>query len=233
MEFVEKKEKVVEEAVFAKGFCVMKLFWIFVIGSVFGTYYEQILTAVMAYFKYGSFVWELRRGVLYGPFSPIYGAGAELMILLLGRNKRPAWKTFLYGALLGGGFEYLISVLQEIFVGSISWDYSGQFLSIGGRTTVPLMMIWGLMCYIFVEKIYPYLSAGIEKIPYHFGMIVSKILIIFLCVDMLISWTALFRQSMRKQNIPPYTPIGKLYDTIYPDSVLEYHFPNMQIKVGN
>lgn len=233
MEFVEKKEKVVEEAIFAQGFCGLKLFWIFVIGSVFGTYYEQILTAVMAYFKYGSFVWELRRGVLYGPFSPIYGAGAVLMILLLGRNKRPAWKIFLYGALLGGGFEYLISVLQEIFVGSISWDYSGQFLSIGGRTTVRLMMIWGLMCYIFVEKIYPYLSAGIEKIPYHLGMIVSKIFIIFLCVDMLISWTALFRQSMRKQNIPPYTPIGKLYDTIYPDSVLEYHFPNMQIKVGN
>ena len=63
------------------------IFWIFVIGCIFGTYYEQILTLVKSLIHTGEFVWEFRRGVLYGPFSPIYGAGAVLMILLLGRKK--------------------------------------------------------------------------------------------------------------------------------------------------
>jgi len=232
LELVEQKELVNENKIFAKGICGIKMFWIFVIGCIFGTYYEQILTLVKSLIHTGEFVWEFRRGVLYGPFSPIYGAGAVLMILLLGRKKRKPWKTILYGGLLGGSFEYIISVLQEIFVGSRSWDYSRLFLNIGGRTTIPLMFLWGIMCYIFVDKIYPYLSDLIEKIPYKLGMLISKICIILLCVDMFISWTALFRQFMRNQNRPPLTPIGKFYDKVYTDDVLKYHFPNMQVKVG-
>lgn len=231
LEAVVKKDPIsLENPIFAKGICGIKLFWIFVIGSIFGTYYEQILNAIMTYSRTGQFVWEFRRGVLYGPFSPIYGAGAVLMIYLLGRKARKPITTICYGALLGGFFEYTVSVLQEVFVGSISWNYSGQFLDIGGRTTVPLMLVWGIMCFIFVEKIYPYLSDWIEKVPYHLGMIVSKIVIILLCFDMLISWTALFRQYMRTLNHPPFTKIGETYDKIYTDEVLKYHFPNMKIK---
>lgn len=221
-----------KETVFAQGICGMKLFWIFVIASVFGTYYEQILNAVTMYLRTNEFVWEFRRGVLYGPFSPIYGAGAVLMIWILGRKNRKPWETIFLGALLGGSFEYIISVLQEIFVGSTSWNYSGQFLNINGRTTIPIMIAWGIMCFIFVDKIYPYLSSVIEKIPYHFGMVISRIMILLLCMDMLISWTALFRQYMRTLNHPPATVIGELYDRIYSDAVLEYHFPNMKIKGG-
>ena len=47
---------------------------------------------------------------------------------------------------------------------------------------------------------------------------------------MFISWTALFRGAMRKSDIEPITPIGRLYDKIYPDSVLSKHFPNTEFK---
>lgn len=231
METVEKSEEITSEtSIFAKGICPMKLFWIFVIGSVFGTYYEQILNAVKIYSKTGEFIWEFRRGVLYGPFSPIYGAGAVLMIWFLAKKKRKPGQTILLGAFLGGIFEYLISVLQEIFVGSTSWDYSNHFLNIDGRTTIPLMFAWGIMCFILVDKIYPYLSKQIEKVPYNLGIWISKIIIILLCFDMFVSWTALFRQYMRNQNHPPFTKIGEIYDKIYTDEVLKYHFPNMKIK---
>ena len=32
---------------FAKGYCFHKYFWIFIIGSVFGVYWEQIYTLVL------------------------------------------------------------------------------------------------------------------------------------------------------------------------------------------
>lgn len=229
---VENTIELKEKPVFAQNICGMKLFWIFVIASIFGTYYEQILNSITVYLQTNEFVWEFRRGVLYGPFSPIYGAGAVLMIWLLGRKKRKPWKTILYGGLLGGSFEYLISVLQEIFVGSTSWNYSGQFLNIHGRTTVPIMIAWGIMCFIFIDKIYPYLSYYIEKVPYQFGMTISKVVILLLCMDMFISWTALFRQYMRTLNHPPFTFVGEIYDRVYNDAVLEHHFPNMKIKGG-
>ena len=67
--------------VFAKGFCGKKLFLIFVIGSIFGAFYEQILNLVKVYLTTGDIVWELRRGVIYGPFSPIYGAGQYFLFI--------------------------------------------------------------------------------------------------------------------------------------------------------
>ena len=48
---------------------------------------------------------------------------------------------------------------------------------------------------------------------------------------MLVSWTALFRSALRRNNIEAITPVGRLYDKIYPDSVLSKKFPNTEFKV--
>ena len=219
-----------KKCVFAKGYSFKKLFFIFVIGSIIGVLYEEILNTVKIYLATGDIVWELRRGVIYGPFNPLYGLGAVLVVYLLVRPNYSNIKTFIYGGLLGGIIEYSISLLQEIFTHTTSWDYSNHFLNIGGRTTIPFLIAWGIFTLIFAKIIYPYLSKWIEKIPINIGNIVFYILLIFLIIDMFISWTALFRGAMRKSDIEPITPIGRLYDRIYPDSVLSKHFPNTEFK---
>ena len=219
-----------KKCVFAKGYSFKKLFFIFVIGSIIGVLYEEILNTVKIYLATGDIVWELRRGVIYGPFNPLYGLGAVLVVYLLVRPNYSNIKTFIYGGLLGGIIEYSISLLQEIFTHTTSWDYSNHFLNIGGRTTIPFLIAWGIFTLIFAKIIYPYLSKWIEKIPINIGNIVFYILLIFLIIDMFISWTALFRGAMRKSDIEPITPIGRLYDRVYPDSVLSKHFPNTEFK---
>ena len=219
-----------KKCVFAKGYSFKKLFFIFVIGSIIGVLYEEILNTVKIYLATGDIVWELRRGVIYGPFNPLYGLGAVLVVYLLVRPNYSNIKTFIYGGLLGGIIEYSISLLQEIFTHTTSWDYSNHFLNIGGRTTIPFLIAWGIFTLIFAKIIYPYLSKWIEKIPINIGNIIFYILLIFLIIDMFISWTALFRGAMRKSDIEPITPIGRLYDRIYPDSVLSKHFPNTEFK---
>ncbi len=219
-----------KKQIFAEGYSFKKLFIIFVIGSIFGALYEQILNLVKVYFTTGSIVWELRRGVIYGPFSPIYGAGAVLMVLLLAKPNYSNLKTFIYGGLLGGAFEYIISFLQEVFTHTTSWDYSNHFLNINGRTTIPYMVVWGLFSFIFIKKIYPYLSKSIEKIPLKIGNYLFYIVLIFLSLDMAVSWTALIRSALRRNDIAPITPVGKFYDQVYPDHVLAKSFPNMNFK---
>lgn len=228
----EVKEKEETEKVFAKGFSFYKLFIIFVVGSVIGVYYEEILHMVKVLMKTGVVEWVSRRGVIYGPFNPLYGAGFVLFIVALGRKRRPAWKTILYGALIGGTFEYFINLFQEIFLGTTSWNYSHQFLNIDGRTTIPIMLFWGIAAYILVEIFYPWLSSIVEKIPYRLGVICTNILCVFLCIDMLVSWTAVLRQTLRRNNIPPYTPVGKFYDRHYNDEFLEKYYPNMMPSKG-
>ena len=217
-----------KKSVFAKGYSFKKLFFIFVIGSIIGVLYEQLLNLVKVYFLTGEIVWDLRRGVLYGPFNPLYGLGATLVIYLLAKPNYSNVKTFIYGGLLGGFLEYFISLLQEIFTHTTSWDYSHHFLNIGGRTTIPFILVWGAFTLIFVKIVYPFLSKWIEKIPVNIGNIIFYILLI---IDMFISWTALFRSAMRRSNMEPITPLGRLYDKIYPDSILTKKFPNMEFKI--
>ncbi len=215
------------EPKFAEGLCFKKLFFIFLIGSVIGSLYEEIINLVHVYHDTGQIVWSLRRGVIYGPFNVIYGFGAVIMILILARKTYTAWQVYIYSALLGGIIEYLIGFLQDFFTHTTSWDYSDKFLNINGRTTIPYMLVWGMLGLILVKVIYPAISHLIERVPMQVGNILFWTLLIFMIVDMLISWTAIIRQTLRHNNVPPFTPVGEFYDSYYTDDFLEHYFPNM------
>lgn len=169
----------------------------------------------------------LHRGVIWGPFNVVYGFGAAIMCWLLLRKKLENWQIFVYSALLGGFVEYIISYLQEKFIGTTSWDYSWQWLNFQGRTSVPIMFIWGLMGLILVKLIYPVLSNLIERIPFRTGEILFATLLVLMVLDCLISWTALIRQNLRHQGLAPWTPVGEFYDQHFPDEFLQKYYPNM------
>ena len=210
-----------EDVRFAEGRSFYKMALIFIIGCLVGTWYEEILH----YVRHGFY--ESRSGVLYGPFNPVYGAGYLLMLLFLSRFSR--WYVVIAaGAVLGGAFEYLLSLGQEFFTGQISWNYHGRFLNIHGRTTVPYMLFWGILGYVMVKIVYPVLSDIIEKIPPRMGRIVTLTLFWFLVVNMAVSYTALLRQGMRHRGIEPLKPIGEFYDRVYDDERIYRSFPDME-----
>lgn len=205
-------------------------FWIFILGSIIGCYYEEFLHIIKYYFQNHALDWEARRGVLYGPISPIYGAGACLMAYILLKKKRTKLETFLMSSLIGGAFEYIVSFLQETFLGSVSWDYSNKFLNINGRTTIPFMIVWGFLGLFLIEIIIPRLSNFLKKSEQSSLKKVTLFLFFLLCFDCFVSWSALIRQALRRNDIPPITVLGDFYDKVYPDSVLKKHFPNMEVK---
>jgi len=222
-----KQQKVVETK-FAEGLCFKKLFFVFLVGSVIGSIYEELLFLVQHLLATGQLAWSLRRGVIWGPFNVIYGFGAVIMVYLLLRKPYKKWQIFVYAALLGGVVEYIVSFLQELFTGTMSWDYSHLWLNINGRTTIPFMIVWGLLGLVLVKFVYPLVSDVIERIPVKLGDTVFVVLVVLMALDMLISWTALIRQSLRYNRIPPYTPVGEFYDDYFTDEYLEHYFPNMQ-----
>lgn len=213
---------------FAEGLCFRKLFFIFLIASVIGTIYEDLLIFVRTFLETGVGVWMTHRGVIYGPFNVIYGFGAALMCWFLLRKPYKNWQIFLYSALMGGAVEYLLSLGQELVLGTRSWDYSGLFLSLNGRTTVPIMLIWGVMGLVFIKVIYPWVSNLIERIPPTIGENLYIILLIFMIFNMVISWSALIRQNLRHYEIRPLTPLGEFYDRYYPDEFLRKYYTNME-----
>ena len=208
--------------IFAKGYYnFYKIFLMFMFGCFFGNVYE-----VMLYFvRYGEIV--KRRGVIYGPFNPVYGFALVVIVLLLGKVKK-GWKLFLYGSVIGGSFEYFCSYIQEKVFGSISWDYSDLFLNINGRTTIPFAIFWGILCLLMMKFIVPYLSDFIEMIPKKFGVVFTWILAVFMVFNMGISTLAANRDLERHNNIPPQGNLDVFLDKYYPDEVMRDAFQNAE-----
>lgn len=220
------KNKNKKEKVFAKGYCFTKIFIFFVIGCLFGTYYEEILWFI------GNGEWVNRQGLIYGPFSPIYGVAVSVYIILLGKHNedRGIIKTYIYSVLIGGIAEFGISFIAESVFGVKFWDYTGYFLNIAGRTTIPFMLAWGLLGTILMKVIYPYISKWIEKIPYKIAQPIYIILLIFLSVDIFITYSAFGRMAFRNQEKEPFTIVGQVYDAIYDDTFMYNKFPAMRPK---
>ena len=85
-----------------KGYITLNffnLFWIFVVASIIGLVLETIYH--FAVVDPGHY--QDRAGLLFGPFSPIYGVGAVLMTMALNRfHKAPLAVVFLVSAVIGG-----------------------------------------------------------------------------------------------------------------------------------
>ena len=216
----KKKEK---KKIFGENWGFVQIFMIFVIGCIIGVYYEQFLHL----FKTG--LWESRQGIIYGPFNPVYGLGFGMFVIFLGKNikTRKWWLTFIYACLLGGIAEYATSWISTELFHAESWDYSDRLLNIGGRTTIPYMLFWGAGGSLFMFYIYPLFVKLINKIPYKVGKIAFPILVVFMILNMFISYSALIRQASRIQGNEPANAFSRFLDWHYNDEFLKKYYPNM------
>jgi len=130
------------------------LFWLFAIGCVFGLVIETIYHFIL----FGEY--QDRAGFLWGPFSPIYGFGVVIVTVLLNHLWQSNWLLiFCSSAVIGGAFEYFTSWFMEVAFGIRAWDYTGQWLSIDGRTSGKYMFFWGILGLVWVKLILPQLLA--------------------------------------------------------------------------
>lgn len=221
----EKKYEKEEDKPFASGICFSKLFWLFLIGSFFGTIIETFWTV----FIDGHF--EIRVGMVIGPFIPVYGGGAVAFTLCLYKFHRANGVIiFIVAAVIGGAFEYLCSYFQEAFLGQISWDYSDTPFNLNGRTNLGFAVIWGVLGYIWIRYIYPVVSRVIEKIPKRSGRVVTIVVFVIMLIGGVLTCVAIDRKGKRDENIPPKTIIGQFCDTVFPDEYMEVFFPHLGTK---
>lgn len=207
--------------VFAEGLCFTKFFLFFVVGSLFGSFFEEIQWFIQ------KGLWTSRHDLLIGPFSTLYGFGVLLFLLFLGpgNNRRGFFKTFLYSFFIGGIFEYIAGILSEKFFQIKFWDYSKMFLNIQGKTTIPIMVIWGIFGVLILKVVYPLLSKWIEKIPCLLGKIVYIFLFLFLAFDMVFSYSVFGRMVLRHKGKEPKTFIGAFYDQKFNNEFMYNKYP--------
>ena len=151
------------------------LFLWFVIYSILGWVYETILCSV----KQKRFI---NRGFLNGPYCPIYGCGAVLDILLLGKITNPVL-LFLAAALLTGVLEYFTSFTMEKLFHARWWDYSDKKFNINGRVYLTGVIAFGIFSLVLILFLHPAVSIHTAILPETLRTTVAAILFSILLID--------------------------------------------------
>lgn len=207
---------------FASGISFNKLFIVFFIGSFLGV----VIELGWCYIRHGYF--ESRQAFVWGPFNPVYGLGALFMTLFLYKYRnRSVIYSFVGAMVIGTVLEYVLSFLQERFLGSVSWDYSSVPLNLNGRVCLLYSIFWGLIGIAWIKLLYPYISAMILKIPKRIGDNIVTILLIFMIIDAVLSLSAVYRWSGRIKGEKPFYAYEYVLDRYFPDERMDRVYPNM------
>lgn len=207
------------------------LILIYMIAGFVGTLWETCLYAI----KDHRFV--MSNGSIATPFNFVYGLGGSVICAALVNIMNYPYLVFIVGAILGGMVEYFVASLEQWICHTKSWDYTGRILSINGKTTVPIMLGWGLLCLFIVYVLYipfigylvqPYILNSASNIHiYHTVMICCLSFIIW---DLLWVLVLMIRNQQRAQGHKPLTFIGVIVDKLFPEKYVRKHFPNAQFR---
>lgn len=129
----------------------------------------------------------VNRGVMHGPWLPIYGSGGVLMLVLLKKVREKPWLTFLLAVVVSGVVEYGTSWYLEVTKGTKWWDYHGYFLNLNGRVCAEGLLVFGLGGCAIIYLLAPLLDELFTKIPAKTARLLCAGLLVIFAADMIYS----------------------------------------------
>lgn len=197
-----------------------KILWYFTIFSVIGL----IIETLFCYITTG--VIESRKGLLIGPFCPVYGVGAALLILLLNNYQENSLKLFIIGAVIGNIIEYMLSYILEAYYGTRFWDYSFIDWNLNGRVCIKYSIFWGILAVILIKWIQPKVDNIIKKIDEK----IDKYITIFFVVNSLLTIFAINNYQNRIEIMfnKEESNINTVAQKIFPNEMMAKIFPNLR-----
>ena len=162
---------------YMRRYSIWSLIALFFLFAIIGWIWEVVLHIILD----GEFV---NRGVLQGPWLPIYGYGGILILTMLNKFRAKPLRQFIATIVLCGTIEYFTSVYLEIvYDGQRWWDYSGYFLNLHGRICAEGLLVFGLGGIAIVYIVAPLLDNIIKKIDHKKLVTICCILVILFITD--------------------------------------------------
>ena len=216
------------------------LFWVFVVCSVLGLAIEVVYHMVVV----DPGVYQDRAGMLFGPFSPIYGVGAVLMTVALNRFYRAnPIVIFLVSAVIGGLFEASVSWFMQVGFGAVAWDYSGSTIFglfpdpvavlFAGRTSTLFMCMWGALGFVWIKLCLPWLLKLINLIPWQARYSVTTVCAALMLVNAVMTLQSLECWYQRESGLAPSSPVEEFYAEHYDNEYMANRFQSMTITPEN
>lgn len=197
---------------------------IFLVASVLGL----ILETIWMFVAYG--VLESRVGLVWGPFSPLYGCGAVLLTVVLWRLRdQPTWMIFLISAGLGGILEQLAGWSMETVMHAWSWSYLHFPDHITQWVAWRFLIVWGLLGVAWCKVIMPELLYRIGEPTSRRQAVVVTFLTAFIALDIAMTVACFWRAGKREEGVPPQNVFEEYVDRHFGDEFIKGKFENLRM----
>lgn len=137
----------------------------------------------------------VNRGFLRGPFLPLYGSGAIMMLLV----SRPFQEmdfpqnlilTYVAGCLGATVLEYVTGVTMEALFKIRYWDYSHNKFNFQGHICLGTSLAWGFLTIFMTEVIHRPIAQAVAAIPNGVLTVITLVLTAALGADFALSFKA-------------------------------------------
>ena len=171
----------------AKAAAWFLFFWVY---CVIGWCYEVFLEVVVYRWGFSN------RGLLWGPYLPVYGVGAALLLLCLrplmrrklrlGQANVTPLIVFLAVVLLTTAVELAASYLLEWTTGGWLWDYTGYAIQWQGRICLSASLRFGIGGIIALYLFQPLLEKAVARLGERRCVLLGGVLFAVFAADWLI-----------------------------------------------
>ena len=128
---------------------------------------------------------KFTSGILYGPWTPLYGIGIVIVILisnyLFAHLHLSRWVetfiTFVIITLILTLLEWIGGILIEKIFHTVFWDYSKEAFSIGKYISLSKSLMWGVGSILFIYVLKPLLEGVIKHIPIPVTIILTLLML--------------------------------------------------------
>ncbi len=165
---------------FLRSYSVWTLMLLFLLFSSVGWIWEVSLHLMQG----DGFI---NRGMLHGPWIPIYGTGGIIALMLCTRFRKNPVKEFFFSILLCGCIEYLGAYMLETRYHEKWWSYEGNFLNLQGRICAEGLLVFGVACMLVVYLIAPLFDYFLSMLKSRVLLIIAVSLMAVFAVDVVYS----------------------------------------------
>lgn len=143
----------------------------------------------------------INRGFFIGPYCPIYGFSAVIMILLFSNYRNDPLALFILAAFVCTFFEYITSFIMEKLFKARWWDYSHKTFNINGRVCLENSAIFGILGCALIIFINPFVVESLSSISENLLIYISSILLIAFIVDNIVSFNIISKFTSTASSV--------------------------------
>lgn len=130
----------------------------------------------------------VNRGFMRGPFLPLYGSGATMMLVVSRPYQDNVLLTYIAGVIGATALEYVTGVVMEALFQVRYWDYTGKFMNFQGRICLRSSIAWGFLTILMTRVIHRPVEQFVFSMPSQLLNWITVLLTIYIVADFTLSF---------------------------------------------